>query len=208
MPICHEKWLCWTVLDQYLKSCVQTCSCYHIIYVKRFTGPELLSFRCLWKLSFFSFWLSFFHGASLLPPVLAKKYQDPECTSRSSLPLTASPGTTPSPAQTCLLITVDVSLLARCAYLGSCSLLFQICSNFLDWSWLWLTVLSDGCWTCDAGVGCCCSYHPCCVHLVWDWRICALLVVLLHCLRCGHLHSTAVLLFQRCSLLNLWTAVC
>lgn len=133
--------------------------------------------------------------------MLSKKYQDPECTTRFSLPLTASPGTSPSPAQTCLLIPVDISLLDMCAYHVPCC--FQIVLIFWIDLGFELTVLSDGCWTCDAGVGCCCSYHPYCVHLVWDWRICTLLVVLLHCLRCGHLHSTAVLLFYHATA-SLW----
>lgn len=65
-----------------------------------------------------------------------------------------------------------LELCCRCACLWLCSLLFlNCCSNFLDWSWLWLTTLPlpDDCWTPDAGVGTCCSYHSCSVHPVWEW---------------------------------------
>lgn len=81
-----------------------------------------------------------------------------------------------------------LELCCRCAWLQSYSLLFlNGCSNFLGWSWLWLTTLHlpDGCWTPNArvrtsvvtvsasftlfgtgGLRCCsCCCTLCCGHL-------------------------------------------
>lgn len=162
-----------------MQSCVQTCSWYHLIYVKRFTGHYFLLDAHEDHLSFPFGCFRFIRFPSCPQCFERKKCQDPECITRSSLPWSASPGTTPSPTQTCLLVLVPgTQALAPSPcwtyavgvptfdHVPRCSqivLIFWIDLGFDSLS------VSDGCWTPDAGVGPCCSYHPCSVYPVWDW---------------------------------------